>query len=91
MHSLNDYILMLPQGAVDVRLRVVIHVEPALREATSHALSQTLHDKIYVRAVLRCLCSTTPDPHSIADEGTGSRSMTNSVRPLQLWHKALYA
>ena len=79
------------EDALDMLLRGVVHVEPALGEVASNALLRFLHDKTHVHAVLHRFCLILFDPQSIANEGTGTRLMTDSARLLELWYKALDA
>lgn len=77
------------EDALDMLLRGVIHIEPALGEVAANAIHRFLQDKAQVHSVLSRFCAVLFDAQSIANEGTGTRMMTDSARLLDLWYKAL--
>ncbi|KAF9235809.1 cell morphogenesis N-terminal-domain-containing protein [Melanogaster broomeanus] len=80
--SLHTSSISLPD-AVDMLVWGVIHVEPRVGEVAGPALIRFMKDARYAPTVLKCFTGLLFEPKTI--EGTGTRTMLESARLLNLW------
>lgn len=76
-------------SALEMLIRGVIHVEPAICDAAFSALERFTADFEYNCALLSQLVATLFDPRNIASEGSGLRLMLESSRMMKLWGRAV--
>lgn len=75
--------------ALDMLLRGVVHVEPAIGDAASQALARFLKTSAHTQTLLIRFCAYLFDPQRISSEGSSVRLVSDSVRLLELWFTTL--
>jgi len=73
------------EGAVDMLLRGVIHVEPTVGEAAVLALRRFMAEPTHAPIVLKQYSAFLFDPGNISQEGSAQRLVLENTRLLNLW------
>ncbi|THH13619.1 hypothetical protein EW146_g6621 [Bondarzewia mesenterica] len=73
------------EDAIDMLVRGVIHIEPAVAEAAVLALRRFMSNAQYASAVLKKFTSFFFDPLHISQEGSSSKLVIENARLLNLW------
>jgi len=73
------------EGAVDMLLHGVIHVEPSVGEAAVLALRRLMAEPTHASIVLKQYSTLLFDPTHIAQEGSAQRLLLENARLLNLW------
>jgi hypothetical protein len=73
------------ENAVDLLLRGVIHVEPAVGEAAVLSLRRFMAEPTHASIVLKQYSTFLFDPSNISQEGSAQRLLLENARLLNLW------
>ncbi|KAI0065268.1 hypothetical protein BV25DRAFT_1927987 [Artomyces pyxidatus] len=73
------------EKAVDMLIRGVIHIEPAISEAAVLALRRFMANPQHASSVLKMYAAYLFDPSHIAQEGSSTKLVIENARLLNLW------